>query len=311
MEGSKSVLLVGTLDTKGAEYAYLRERLRAHGVDAILADAGVNEPVGVTPDISRHDLAAETGADPDALAAAGDRGAAVTAMAEASEALARRLYGEGRIGGVLAAGGSGGTAIATRAMRALPVGAPKLMVSTMAAGNTADYVGAERRHDDGVGHRRRGRELDLRPDHGQRRRGDGGHDPGAAGRAGRGATADRREHVRRHHAERDARARAARGARLRGPDVPRHRRRRARDGGADGVRLPRRACSTSRRPSCATSWSAACCPPARTGSRRPAGSASRRSCPWARSTWSTSARARRCRRSSRTATCTCTTRRSR
>ncbi len=141
MEGSKSVLLVGTLDTKGAEYAYLRERLRAHGVDAILADAGVNEPVGVTPDISRHDLAAETGADPDALAAAGDRGAAVTAMAEASEALARRLYGEGRIGGVLAAGGSGGTAIATRAMRALPVGAPKLMVSTMAAGNTADYVG--------------------------------------------------------------------------------------------------------------------------------------------------------------------------
>ena len=142
MEGSKSVLLVGTLDTKGAEYAYLRERLRAHGVDAILADAGVNEPVGVTPDISRHDLAAETGADPDALAAAGDRGAAVTAMAEAAEALARRLYGEGRIGGVLAAGGSGGTAIATRAMRALPVGAPKLMVSTMAAGNTADYVGA-------------------------------------------------------------------------------------------------------------------------------------------------------------------------
>ena len=142
MEGSKTVLLVGTLDTKGAEYAYLRERLRAHGVDAILADAGVNEPVGVEPDISRHELAAETGADPDALAAAGDRGAAVTAMAEAAEALARRLYGEGRIGGVLAAGGSGGTAIATRAMRALPVGAPKLMVSTMAAGNTADYVGA-------------------------------------------------------------------------------------------------------------------------------------------------------------------------
>ncbi len=142
MEGSKTVLLVGTLDTKGAEYAYLRERLRAHGVDALLADAGVNEPVGAEPDISRHKLASETGADPDALAASGDRGAAVTAMAEAAEALARRLYGEGRIGGVLAAGGSGGTAIATRAMRALPVGAPKLMVSTMAAGNTADYVGA-------------------------------------------------------------------------------------------------------------------------------------------------------------------------
>jgi uncharacterized protein (UPF0261 family) len=139
VEGSKTVLLVGTLDTKGAEYAYLRERLRAHGVEAILADAGVNEPVGAEPDLH---VASETGADPRALAEAGDRGAAVTQMAEAAEALARRLYAEGRIGGVLAAGGSGNTAIATRAMQALPVGAPKLMVSTMAAGNTADYVGA-------------------------------------------------------------------------------------------------------------------------------------------------------------------------
>jgi uncharacterized protein (UPF0261 family) len=142
MEGSKTVLLIGTLDTKGAEYAYLRERLRLHGVDAILADAGVNEPVGVAPELSRGEVAAETGADPAALASAGDRGAAVTAMAEAAEALARRLFAEGRIGGVLAAGGSGNTAIATRAMQALPVGAPKVMVSTMAAGNTADYVGA-------------------------------------------------------------------------------------------------------------------------------------------------------------------------
>jgi uncharacterized protein (UPF0261 family) len=139
VEGSKTVLLVGTLDTKGAEYAYLRDRLRAHGVDAILADAGVNEPVGTEPDLH---VASETGADPSALAAAGDRGAAVTAMAEAAEALAGRLYAEGKIGGVLAAGGSGNTAIATRAMQALPVGAPKVMVSTMAAGNTADYVGA-------------------------------------------------------------------------------------------------------------------------------------------------------------------------
>jgi uncharacterized protein (UPF0261 family) len=139
VEGSKTVLLVGTLDTKGAEYAYLRERLRAHGVDSILADAGVNEPAGVDPDLH---VGSETGADPRALAEAGDRGAAVTAMAEAAEALARRLYDEGRIAGVLAAGGSGNTAIATRAMQALPVGAPKLMVSTMAAGNTADYVGA-------------------------------------------------------------------------------------------------------------------------------------------------------------------------
>jgi uncharacterized protein (UPF0261 family) len=139
MDGSKTVLLVGTLDTKGAEYTYLRERLHAHGVDTILADAGVNEPAGAEPDLH---VAAETGADPRALAEAGDRGAAVAAMADAAAALASRLYGEGRVGGVLAAGGSGNTAIATRAMQALPVGVPKLMVSTMAAGNTADYVGA-------------------------------------------------------------------------------------------------------------------------------------------------------------------------
>jgi len=139
MEGAKAVLLIGTLDTKGAEYAYLRERLQMHGVDVILADAGVNEPAGAEPDLH---VGAETGADPRALAEAGDRGAAVTAMAEAAEALARRLWSEGRIAGVLAAGGSGNTAIATRAMQALPVGAPKLMVSTMAAGDTGDYVGA-------------------------------------------------------------------------------------------------------------------------------------------------------------------------
>jgi uncharacterized protein (UPF0261 family) len=142
VEGSKTVLLIGTLDTKGAEYAYLRERLRLHGVEVILADAGVNEPVGADPDLSRGEVGAEAGADPAALAAAGDRGAAVTAMASAAEALARRLWDEGRIAGVLAAGGSGNTAIATRAMQALPVGAPKLMVSTMAAGDTSDYVGA-------------------------------------------------------------------------------------------------------------------------------------------------------------------------
>ena len=66
-------------------------------------------------------------------------------MADAAAALARRLHAEGRVDGVLGAGGSGNTAIATAAMRALPVGVPKLMVSTMAAGDTRDYVGGVRR----------------------------------------------------------------------------------------------------------------------------------------------------------------------
>jgi uncharacterized protein (UPF0261 family) len=137
-----TVLLIGTLDTKGAEYAYLRERLELAGVDVLLADVGTLEPArGAEPDIAREDVARETGADVAGLAAARDRGAAIGAMAEAAAALARRLHGEGRIHGVLAAGGSGNTAIATRAMQALPVGVPKLMVSTVAAGNTVDYMG--------------------------------------------------------------------------------------------------------------------------------------------------------------------------
>jgi uncharacterized protein (UPF0261 family) len=142
VEGSRTVLLIGTLDTKGAEYAYLRERLELHGVGVILADAGIDPPAGAEPDIGREEVAAGAGADVAALARVRDRGAAVTAMADGAAALARRLHEEGRIGGILAAGGSGNTAIATRAMQALPVGVPKLMVSTVASGNTADYVGA-------------------------------------------------------------------------------------------------------------------------------------------------------------------------
>jgi uncharacterized protein (UPF0261 family) len=143
VEAGRTVLLVGTLDTKGEEYAYLRDRLRLAGAGVLVADVGTLEPPrGCEPDVPRDEVAAAAGVDLESLAAAGDRGAAVTAMAEAAAVLARRLHEEGRIHGVLAAGGSGNTAIATRAMQALPVGVPKLMVSTMAAGDTREYVGA-------------------------------------------------------------------------------------------------------------------------------------------------------------------------
>ncbi len=94
--------------------------MRASNV--LLADVGTLEPPRVEADIPREEVAAATGADLAALAEARDRGAAVTAMADAAAVLARRLHDEGRIDGVLAAGGSGNTAIATRAMQALPVG---------------------------------------------------------------------------------------------------------------------------------------------------------------------------------------------
>jgi uncharacterized protein (UPF0261 family) len=140
-DGEPTVLLLGTLDTKGDELDFLRERLRGAGVGVLLADVGTLEPPAAEADIPREQVAAEAGVDLESLRAAGDRGAAIEAMAGAAAALARRLYDEGRIHGVLSAGGSGNTAIATAAMQALPVGVPKLMVSTMAAGDTSDYVG--------------------------------------------------------------------------------------------------------------------------------------------------------------------------
>jgi uncharacterized protein (UPF0261 family) len=137
-----TVVLLGTLDTKGVEYAFLRDRLRERGAEVLVVDAGIHEPVGLEPDVSRHEVARAGGADVDELAAGGDRGAAVTAMAAGAEQMVLRLHAEGKLAGILALGGSGGSSIATRAMRALPVGVPKLMVSTVASGDTRAYVGA-------------------------------------------------------------------------------------------------------------------------------------------------------------------------
>ncbi len=137
-----TVVLVGTLDTKGKEFDFLRDRVREHGVDVILVDCGiVGEPLAVA-DITREEVAEAVGADVAALAAAGDRGAAVTVMADGAAAIAVRLHAEGRLDGILSVGGSGNSSIATHAMRALPVGVPKLMVSTVASGDTRPFVGA-------------------------------------------------------------------------------------------------------------------------------------------------------------------------
>ena len=137
-----TVALLGTFDTKGREYAFLGDRLREHGVKTFLVDVGVFQPNGVEPDITQRDVARAGGADVSALAATGDRGAAVATMAKGAEAVLTELYRSGRIHAVLALGGSGGTAIATAAMRSLPVGVPKLMVSTVASGDTRAYVGS-------------------------------------------------------------------------------------------------------------------------------------------------------------------------
>ncbi|QNP61977.1 Tm-1-like ATP-binding domain-containing protein [Streptomyces genisteinicus] len=137
-----TVVLVGTLDTKGAEYGWLRERLLALGVDVIVVDTGALGTPRTAADVTGEEVARAAGADAEALRAAGDRGAAVTAMAHGAAEVVSRLHSQGRLHCVLAIGGSGGTSIATRAMRALPLGVPKLMVSSMASGDVARYVGS-------------------------------------------------------------------------------------------------------------------------------------------------------------------------
>jgi uncharacterized protein (UPF0261 family) len=137
-----TVVLLGTLDTKGREYEFLRDRVREHGVDVLLLDAGIlGEPL-TTPDIGRDEIAEAAGAKVASLVSGNDRGVAIDAMARGAAVVLARLHAEGRVDGVLGLGGSGNSTIIAQAMRALPVGVPKLLVSTVASGDTRPYVGA-------------------------------------------------------------------------------------------------------------------------------------------------------------------------
>ena len=138
-----TILLVGTLDTKGAEYAYVRDLIRARGHGVLLMDAGVAGEALFEADIPAAAVAEAGGGSLDELRARGDRGAAMDVMQRGVRRLARQLHEEARFDGVLGLGGSGGTALATAAMRELPVGMPKVMVSTVAAGDTRPYVGVK------------------------------------------------------------------------------------------------------------------------------------------------------------------------
>ena len=138
-----TIAVLGTMDTKGHEHAYVADQIRDHGPTPLLIDVGTATDPQVSADISRDEVAAAGGLDLVAIVARGDRGECVSAMATAAPAILERLQRDGRIDGVISLGGGGGTAIATAAMRALPIGFPKLMVSTLASGNTAHYVGTK------------------------------------------------------------------------------------------------------------------------------------------------------------------------
>lgn len=132
-----TIAVLGTLDSKGQEHAFVADVIRRLGHEPLLIDAGCLEPPQVEPAVKRTDILPGL---PDMPV---DRGLRVAAMAEAVPVYVANLAAEGRIHGIISLGGGGGTAIATAAMRALPLGFPKLMVSTLASGNTAPYVGVK------------------------------------------------------------------------------------------------------------------------------------------------------------------------
>ena len=138
-----TVGLFGAMDTKGVEFAYVRERLQVARVEIVTVHCGTHAAQGIAPDIDASEVAVAAGENLEALREKGDRGASVAALARGAAVVAARLYAEGRIQGVLSLGGSAGTTIGTAAMRALPVGAPKVMVSTMASGDTRPYVASK------------------------------------------------------------------------------------------------------------------------------------------------------------------------
>ncbi|MFD1641100.1 Tm-1-like ATP-binding domain-containing protein [Halohasta litorea] len=137
-----AVVIVGTLDTKGEEIGFARDVLQAQGVNVHIVDTGVVGEPQIEPDTSAGEVAEAAGTTLDALREEADRGEAMEAMGEGATAITQRMHEAGDLQGIMGLGGSGNTSIATTAMRALPVGVPKLMVSTMASGDTEPYVGA-------------------------------------------------------------------------------------------------------------------------------------------------------------------------
>jgi len=140
---AKTVALLGALDTKGAEYGFVKECIEALGLGTLVIDVGVLGPPRIAADVPREEVARAAGAELADLAARQDRGEAVAAMARGAEAIVPRLYVERRFDGILALGGGGGTSVACAAMRALPLGVPKVMVSTVAGTDVSGYVGVK------------------------------------------------------------------------------------------------------------------------------------------------------------------------
>ncbi|MEE8715762.1 MAG: Tm-1-like ATP-binding domain-containing protein [Coriobacteriales bacterium] len=137
----KTVAILGTFDTKGEEFAFVKRLFEQRGIGTLTIHCGVYDPT-FEPDVSNAQVADAAGADIDEIVSRGDRALGTSTMAHGVKRLVPQLYADGRFDGIFSMGGSGGTSIATAAMQELPVGVPKVMVSTMASGDTTPYVGA-------------------------------------------------------------------------------------------------------------------------------------------------------------------------
>ena len=136
----KTIAIIGTFDTKGTEFEFIKKLVREQGLDTLCIHAGAFEPL-FAPDVSNAEVAASVGVSMEEISSKRDRAFATDVMSRGAEKLIPELYAQGKFDGIISVGGSGGTSMATPAMRALPIGVPKVMVSTMASGNVSQYVG--------------------------------------------------------------------------------------------------------------------------------------------------------------------------
>lgn len=137
---TKTIALIGTFDSKGKEFLFVKELIESLGFNTFTIHSGVFDPQ-FTPDVSNADVVQAVGEDIKNIVKQRDRAHATEVLSKGMEIILPRLYKEGKFHGVLSFGGTGGTSIATPGMRALPIGVPKVMVSTVASGNTQPYVG--------------------------------------------------------------------------------------------------------------------------------------------------------------------------
>ncbi len=136
----KCIYAIATMDTKAEELGFIAEQLRKTGLQVKTVDVGTASDPQVPADVTRESVADCHSKGAQYVLGQNDRGVAVTEMSYALEAFLQKEYAAGRIAGVIGAGGSGGTSLISRAMRALPIGLPKLLVSTVASGNTQPYI---------------------------------------------------------------------------------------------------------------------------------------------------------------------------